>query len=146
MIVLVVVLVLVVGALAAAEILLPGPQVSSTARTATSTPAPSPTAVPASAPTSAGQDPVALEACRRLAANDDPNDIPLMIDIGSTAAQSMDDSIRADGNLLRNIAQIAANNKVRGASTQQQTKDRGALTTAAAELLDACYRSALALT
>jgi hypothetical protein len=146
MIVLVVVLVLVAGALAAAEILLPGPRVSSTAGPAMSTAAASPTAVPTSAPTSAGQDPVAMEACRRLAANDDANDVPLMIDIGSTAAQSMDDSIRADGNLLRNIAQIAANNKVRGATTQQQTKDRGALITAAADLLDACYRSVLALT
>jgi hypothetical protein len=139
------VLVLIVGALTATELLPPSPRAASVAPTATATmPAPS-----TAAPTSSSlpqQDPAAEEACRRLVANSDASDFPLMMDIGSAAAQSLDNSIRINGNLLHNTAQTAAVNKAHGATPQEQIKDRTELTVAAAALLSACHRSGFVLT
>jgi hypothetical protein len=65
-----------------------------------------------------------------------------MIDIGSTATQSMDNSIRTAGHLLHDLAQIATTNKAHGAPPGHQTKDLTAVTGAQTELLNACNRNA----
>jgi hypothetical protein len=62
-------------------------------------------------------------------------DYPLMMEIGSTAAESYDTSIRIDGNLLHDFAQIALAGK--NDSPARQLSYATDVTNTAADLLDA---------
>jgi hypothetical protein len=134
------VLVLTIGALTALTVVYPAPPTGSVATMAITT-----TAAPTTPPARVEQDPVAAEACRRLAANGDTSDLALMLDIGSSAAQSLDNSIRTAGQLLHDLAQIAATNRAHGAAPRQQTKDLTAVTGALTDLLNACNRNVFRL-